>query len=44
MLDAFTKVVSQADASGQLVSNAQIDALIAMVKDGANIDDTIDGL
>ena len=35
MLDAFTKVVSQADNQGQLVSNAQIDALMAMVKDGA---------
>lgn len=27
MLDAFTKVVSQADNQGQLVSGAQIDAL-----------------
>jgi phycocyanin beta chain len=41
MLDAFTKVVSQADASGQLVSNAQIDALIAMVKDGAKRTDVV---
>jgi phycocyanin beta chain len=41
MLDAFTKVVSQADASGQLVSNAQIDALLAMVKDGAKRTDVV---
>ncbi|WP_421656161.1 phycocyanin subunit beta [Leptothermofonsia sp. ETS-13] len=34
MLDAFTKVVSQADTRGEYVSNAQIDALSAMVKDG----------
>lgn len=41
MLDAFTKVVSQADASGQLVSGAQIDALMAMVKDGAKRTDVV---
>ncbi|MEB3294651.1 MAG: phycocyanin subunit beta [Synechococcales bacterium] len=34
MLDAFTKVVSQADARGEYVSAGQIDALLAMVKDG----------
>ncbi len=34
MLDAFAKVVSQADARGDYVSNEQIDALSAMVKDG----------
>ncbi|MGI0494026.1 phycocyanin subunit beta [Alkalinema pantanalense CENA528] len=34
MLDAFTKVVAQADARGDYVSDAQIDALLAMVKDG----------
>ncbi len=41
MLDAYTKVVSQADAQGQLVSNAQIDALVAMVKDGAKRTDVV---
>jgi phycocyanin beta chain len=41
MLDAFTKVVSQADANGQLVSGAQIDALMAMVKDGAKRTDVV---
>jgi phycocyanin beta chain len=34
MLDAFTRVVSQADARGDYVSGAQIDALSAMVGDG----------
>lgn len=32
--DAFTKVVSQADARGEYLSNAQLDALLALVKDG----------
>jgi phycocyanin beta chain len=41
MLDAFTKVVSQADNQGQLVSNAQIDALLAMVKEGAKRTDVV---
>jgi phycocyanin beta chain len=41
MLDAFTKVVSQADASGQLVSGSQIDALMAVVKDGAKRTDVV---
>ena len=41
MLDAFTKVVSQADNQGQLVSNAQIDALLAVVKDGAKRADVV---
>lgn len=41
MLDAFTKVVSQADASGRLVSDAQIDALMAVVKDGAKRTDVV---
>jgi phycocyanin beta chain len=41
MLDAFTKVVSQADNQGQLVSSAQIDALMAMVKDGAKRTDVV---
>jgi phycocyanin beta chain len=34
MLDAFTKVVAQADTRGDYVSDAQVDALQAMVKDG----------
>jgi phycocyanin beta chain len=32
--DAFTKVVSQADARGEYLSNAQLDALLNLVKDG----------
>ncbi len=32
--DAFTKVISQADARGEYLSNAQLDALLALVKDG----------
>ena len=34
MFDAFTRVVSQADARGDFVSAAQLDALSAMVSDG----------
>ncbi|MDJ0736561.1 MAG: phycocyanin subunit beta [Nostocaceae cyanobacterium] len=34
MLDAFAKVVSQADARGDYLTAAQIDALSAMVADG----------
>jgi phycocyanin beta chain len=34
MLDAFTKVVAQADARGEYVNAGQIDALLQMVKDG----------
>jgi phycocyanin beta chain len=41
MLDAFTKVVSQADNRGQLVSNDQIDALMSMVKEGAKRTDVV---
>jgi phycocyanin beta chain len=41
MLDAFTKVVSQADNQGQLVSDSQIDALMAVVKDGAKRTDVV---
>lgn len=41
MLDAYTKVVSQADNQGQLVSGAQIDALMAVVKDGAKRTDVV---
>ena len=41
MLDAFTKVVTQADRQGQLVSNSQIDALLATVQDGAKRTDVV---
>ncbi len=34
MLDAFTKVVAQADARGEHVNAGQVDALLAMVKEG----------
>ncbi|BAZ70047.1 MAG: phycocyanin subunit beta [Pelatocladus maniniholoensis HA4357-MV3] len=34
MLDAFAKVVSQADSRGEFLSNEQLDALTNMVKDG----------
>nr|YP_009402690.1 phycocyanin beta subunit [Compsopogon caeruleus]ARX96045.1 phycocyanin beta subunit [Compsopogon caeruleus] len=34
MLDAFAKVVAQADARGEFLSNTQIDALSEMVADG----------
>jgi phycocyanin beta chain len=32
--DAFSKVVFQADTRGEYLSNSQLDALIALVKDG----------
>jgi phycocyanin beta chain len=41
MLDAFTKVVFQSDSRGQLVGDGQIDALLAMVKDGAKRTDVV---
>jgi len=41
MLDAFTKVVAQADTRGELVNNAQIDALISVVKDGSKRYDVV---
>ncbi|MFB2923053.1 MULTISPECIES: phycocyanin subunit beta [Aerosakkonema] len=34
MLDAFAKVVSQADAKGEFLSSAQLDALGNLVRDG----------
>ena len=34
MLDAFTKVVAQADTRGSFVSDSQVDALKALVSDG----------
>lgn len=41
MLDAFAKVVAQADARGEYVSDAQIDALSSMVGDGLKRIDTV---
>jgi phycocyanin beta chain len=34
VLDAFSRVVSQADSRGEYLSNGQLDALIALVRDG----------
>jgi phycocyanin beta chain len=41
MLDAFTKVVSQADTRGDYISDAQIDALKAMVAEGSKRMDVV---
>ena len=41
MLDVFTKVVTQFDKQGQLVSNAQIDALLSTVQEGAKRTDIV---
>ncbi|NJK51528.1 MAG: phycocyanin subunit beta [Leptolyngbyaceae cyanobacterium SU_3_3] len=41
MLDAFAKVVSQADARGDYLSAAQLDALGAMVAEGNKRMDTV---
>jgi len=41
MLDAYTRVVSQADARGEFVSDAQIDALRAVVSDGMKRTDVV---
>jgi len=41
MLDAFAKVVSQADTRGDFVSDSQIDALKAMVAEGNKRMDTV---
>ncbi|HEY9897293.1 phycocyanin subunit beta [Phormidium sp. FACHB-592] len=41
MLDAFTKVVSQADTRGAYASNAEIDALKAMVDAGTKRMDVV---
>ncbi|MEL6492462.1 MAG: phycocyanin subunit beta [Cyanobacteria bacterium J06634_6] len=41
MLDVFTKVVTQSDKQGQLVSNSQIDALLATVQEGAKRTDVV---
>jgi phycocyanin beta chain len=41
MLDAFAKVVSQADARGAYLSTSQLDALSAMVAEGNKRIDTV---
>lgn len=41
MLDAFAKVVSQADSRGEFLSSEQIDALSNLVKDGSKRLDTV---
>jgi phycocyanin beta chain len=41
MFDAFAKVVSQADARGEYLSTAQLDALTAMVANGNKRMDTV---
>ena len=41
MLDAFAKVVSQADAKGEFLSSAQLDALSNVVKEGSKRLDTV---
>lgn len=41
MLDAFSKVVAQADARGEFLSTAQLDALSNMVKEGSKRLDTV---
>ncbi len=44
MLDAFAKVVSQADARGEYISGAQLDALDKMVADGNKRMDAVNGI
>jgi phycocyanin beta chain len=41
MLDAFAKVVSQADSRGEFLSMEQLDALTSMVRDGNKRLDTV---
>ncbi|MBI4783656.1 MAG: phycocyanin subunit beta [Oscillatoriophycideae cyanobacterium NC_groundwater_1537_Pr4_S-0.65um_50_18] len=41
MLDAFTKVVSQADTRGEYISDSQIDALKNMVSEGTKRMDVV---
>jgi phycocyanin beta chain len=41
MLDAFTRVISQADNSGKFLSTEQLDALTAVVSDGNKRLDTV---
>ena len=44
MFDVFTRVVSQADARGEYLSNSQIDALSATVADGLKRIDAVNRL
>ena len=44
MLDAFAKVVSQADARGEYLGTSQLDALDAMVADGNKRMDAVNGI
>lgn len=44
MLDAFAKVVSQADTRGEFLSSAQLDALQNMVRDGFKRTDVVNRL
>jgi len=44
MFDAFAKVVSQADARGEFINSAQLDALDAMVADGNKRMDAVNGI
>ncbi|MEO0685029.1 MAG: phycocyanin subunit beta [Cyanobacteria bacterium J06649_11] len=41
MLDAFAKVVSQADARGEYLNTSQLDALMSMVSEGNKRMDTV---
>ncbi|MEM6403764.1 MAG: phycocyanin subunit beta, partial [Cyanobacteria bacterium P01_D01_bin.116] len=41
MLDAFAKVVSQADSRGEFLSSEQLDALSNMIKDKNSRLDTV---
>ncbi|MBW4681834.1 MAG: phycocyanin subunit beta [Microcoleus vaginatus WJT46-NPBG5] len=41
MLDAFSKVVAQADTRGEFLSTAQLDALTNIVKEGSKRLDTV---
>ncbi|MFN7865702.1 MAG: phycocyanin subunit beta, partial [bacterium] len=44
VLDAFAKVVSQADTRGEYLSENQVNALIAFVKDGNKRVDVVNRL
>ena len=41
VLDAFAKVVTQADTRGEYLSDAQLDALSELVKDGNKRTDAV---
>lgn len=44
MLDAFAKVIAQADVRGEFLSKPQLDALAAMVADGNKRLDVVNGI